>query len=234
VLSVVGFPYLSALFARGDRLTVARIMAVAVRWTLVIFVPVAVVATSFARPLVAILFQRGQFDASAVGATSGVLAVYALGLPIFALEALIVPVFYAAGNTRTPALVGALCVVVDVASMAWLVPSHGINGIAASLVISKTTKMLILTGCVRQYVPLGFIDVARHAAALLAGLLPAALFALYARSGAPMTGDGVWFLFGRLAFASAVVISMFALCYHVASQLFMRGKGSSSDASTSS
>ena len=57
-----------------------------------------------AGPLVAVLLERGAFDADATAATTDVLRYMALGLPGFSVYLFALRGFYAKGDTRTPFL----------------------------------------------------------------------------------------------------------------------------------
>jgi putative peptidoglycan lipid II flippase len=222
VVSVVGFPYLTALCARGDWKALARIVAVVARFTLAVFIPIALILAAFAGPLTALLFQRGRFDAAGVAATSNVLSVYAIGLPVLAMEVFLVPIFYAAGNTGTPAWVGAVGVTLNIAGVMLLAPEYGIAGIAAALVIAKATKIVVLAGCLRRYVPIRVADLVRQGVVLVTALLPAAIVAYLIRSASILAGAGALRLVVRLSFASLAVGAAFALGYYAASRAMAR------------
>jgi putative peptidoglycan lipid II flippase len=144
VLSVVVFPTLSLAAAGRDRQAVPRLVAPLVRWTIALFVPLAVAVAVFGDQIVCVLLGRGRFDLQACTSTGAVLSVYAAGLPAFALDAVLVPVFFAARDTRRPVLVGMLGVAINLGAMALLFRPWGVAGIAAALVLAKTVKVLVL------------------------------------------------------------------------------------------
>jgi len=225
VLGVVGLPYLTRLCALGNWTAVARLAAIAARWISAVFVLLGLLIASFSRPVIVMLLAHGHFSASGVTATSRVLSVYALGLPILAMEALLVPIFYAAGDTGTPSWVGAVGVTLNILGVMSLAPAYGINGIAAALVFSKAAKMVILTGCLKKYLPVQFSQLARQAAILLAALVPATTVALCVRVTSPMTGNGTLRLAGGLSIASIIVCSVFAICYYAGCRVIARWHG---------
>jgi putative peptidoglycan lipid II flippase len=53
-------------------------------------------------PLIAVLFERGAFDAGDSRATAAALAIYGLGLPAFVLQKVLQPLFYAREDTVRP------------------------------------------------------------------------------------------------------------------------------------
>ena len=90
----------------------------------------------------------GFFDELSVVQTSRALILYAPGLFVFSMYKLIVPVFYALKDTRTPVRIGVWCVVLNLVlnvAFVLLFPEnwkHG--GLALATVISSTVNALIL------------------------------------------------------------------------------------------
>lgn len=69
---------------------------------LTLMIPAAVAYLFFGRALIAVLLQRGQFDAEATSSTVHMLNGFSLGLPSFSVFLYCVRAFYARKNTRTP------------------------------------------------------------------------------------------------------------------------------------
>jgi putative peptidoglycan lipid II flippase len=80
---------------------------------LLLTLPAAVALAVIAEPILAVLFQRGHFDAVATHATAQALAVYAAGLPAFVLIKVLAPAFYARQNTKTPVKIAAVAVIIN-------------------------------------------------------------------------------------------------------------------------
>jgi putative peptidoglycan lipid II flippase len=64
--------------------------------------PAAVALAVLARPILAVLFQRGAFGPADTTATAAALAAYAAGLPAFVLIKVLAPAFFARHDTATP------------------------------------------------------------------------------------------------------------------------------------
>jgi putative peptidoglycan lipid II flippase len=64
--------------------------------------PAAVALAVLARPILAVLFQRGAFGPADTAATAAALAAYAAGLPAFVLIKVLAPAFFARHDTATP------------------------------------------------------------------------------------------------------------------------------------
>jgi putative peptidoglycan lipid II flippase len=68
-----------------------------------------------ARPISALIYERGAFTASDTRMVSAALAAYAVGLAGYAAIKVLLPAFYALGDARTPMITSLLSVVVNAA-----------------------------------------------------------------------------------------------------------------------
>jgi putative peptidoglycan lipid II flippase len=83
-----------------------------------------------ARPIIAVIFEHGEFTAADTVATAAALQFYAIGLIGYSVVRIISPTFYAIGRSRVPVTVSALSVVVNVAINVTLVRLIGYRGLA--------------------------------------------------------------------------------------------------------
>lgn len=83
-------------------------LAAGLRLVLILIIPATVALFILAEPVVALLFQRGEFTSYDTGQTTLALRFYLLGLTFAAIDLPLVFAFYARQNTLTPALVGLL------------------------------------------------------------------------------------------------------------------------------
>ena len=83
-----------------------------------------------AEPVIAVLFERGAFDATATAKTAVALCAYAAGLPAYILTKTLAPVFYARGDTVTPVRIAAWALGLYVGLCAAFLPAFGYVGIA--------------------------------------------------------------------------------------------------------
>ncbi len=105
-ISVAILPMLSR-HASDDNDAAFRVtMAQGLRLVLILILPAAVGLLVLANPLVALLFQRGEFLPADTIATARVLRLSVLGLVFAALDQPLIFAFYARKDTWTPALVG--------------------------------------------------------------------------------------------------------------------------------
>ena len=82
----------------------------AIEYALALTLPAALALLVVPGPIIAVLFGRGSFDAASVALTAQALAAYAVGLPAFVLVRVLVPGFFARGDTAMPVRIGFLAI----------------------------------------------------------------------------------------------------------------------------
>jgi putative peptidoglycan lipid II flippase len=97
---------------------------------LLVGLPAAVGLALLAQPIVAVLFERGEFGPEAVLATGQMVAGLALGLPAQVLAKVMAPGFFAREDTGSPVWAAGLALAVNVAAAALLSPALGHIGLA--------------------------------------------------------------------------------------------------------
>ena len=116
----------------------------ALELALLLSLPAAVGLAVLAAPIVAVLFERGGFDAVATRATAAALAAFALGLPAYVLIKVLATGFFAREDTRTPVLVAAASLLVNVAVILATVGRLGHVGIALATALASWLNAALL------------------------------------------------------------------------------------------
>ena len=130
-LATVTLPYLSRLWANGDRQEFIETLEWSLKIAVLIAVPAAVGLIVLAPPLVVTLFYGGEFDARSVDMTVLALQAYAAGLVGFSFVKILAPAFFAREDTRTPVRIGIVALLANVvlgASSAWYLTTRGFAG----------------------------------------------------------------------------------------------------------
>lgn len=107
-------PEASTRAARGDRQGVAAIMADAIGLALALLVPVSLLLAFWGEPIAQLLLGYGAAKGQGAAFVGRILSVFALGLVPFTLFQLLARASYAFHRTRTPALVNAVGVAVNI------------------------------------------------------------------------------------------------------------------------
>jgi len=143
-------PLLSRQLRAGDEAAAMHSQNRALEFTLLLTVPAAVAFAIIPGPIISVLFERNAFTAEASSATAAALMVYAFGLPAYVLNKGLTPGFFARGDTKTPMIIAAVCMVVNIVFNLLLMGPFLHVGLAMATVISAWTNTLLLATILRQ------------------------------------------------------------------------------------
>ncbi len=136
-IATVTLPAVSRHAAGGDLAAVRETVSRGLRLMLAVMVPAAVGLAVLATPIVRLVFERGEFTAADTPATARALAYYAPGIVGYAAVRLTAPVFYAFGNSLTPAGVSVGAVAANVGLNLVLVRVMGYPGLALGTTVAS-------------------------------------------------------------------------------------------------
>ncbi len=137
-------PLLSRQARSGDEAAARETLSRAIEITMVVTIPAALALGVVGQPIMAVLFGRGAFGAEAALLSAQSLAAYAIGLPAFVLLKVLVPAFFAHGDTGTPVRVGLVAIGLNLAlNVLFMVPlQHMGPALATSLSAIVNTVVL--------------------------------------------------------------------------------------------
>jgi len=147
-VSLAMLPTLSRLFAQGDQEGFRHTLGRGLRTVLVLIIPATLALLVLAEPIIALLFEHGQFTPRDTFWTTWALRYYLLGLIFAAIDWPLNYAFYARQDTLTPALVGIVSVGVYLAVALWLIRPLGMLGLVladSAKHLAHATVMLALT-----------------------------------------------------------------------------------------
>ena len=114
-IGTVILPSLSGKHAGDDPQAFSRTLDWALRLVLLIGVPAALALAVIAEPLLATLFNHGEFGANDVLRSAESLRAYSAGLVAFMLIKILAPGYFARQDTRTPVKIGIIAMVANMA-----------------------------------------------------------------------------------------------------------------------
>ena len=132
--------------AQGIRHTVSRGLAMMLMFN----VPATLGLMVLATPIVRLLFEHGHFLPADTAATAAALRLYAVGLTGYSAVRIASPTFYAIGDSRTPAMVSAGAIAVNVIASVALVRAIGFEGLALGTSIAAIVNAALLLGLLRR------------------------------------------------------------------------------------
>jgi putative peptidoglycan lipid II flippase len=156
------FPTLSAQAAQGETDALKRTLAQAMSLTLFLAMPATLGLIFLGRPIIALLFEGGEFTTESTALVTWALIWYGVGLIGHSVVEVITRAFFALKDTRTPVMIGAGAMILNVifsllfsrlfSSMGFL--PHG--GLALANSAATTIEMLGLVILLRRRI--GGID----------------------------------------------------------------------------
>ncbi len=144
------FPQLSRFSATNNIRKMKRSFATSAGLMSLIVLPISAGAMVFSREIVTLLFLRGAFTEQDVEATAQVLFFYSLGLLAFSIKDVMLNVFYALQDTKTPTVNSVLALVINTVLNILLLKPLGVKGLALATTLSGTITLLLLAWSLRR------------------------------------------------------------------------------------
>jgi putative peptidoglycan lipid II flippase len=144
-ITTAALPTLAAHAAKGDRDKLVEDFAFSMRLILALLIPSSIAMLVLAKPIVRLLFERGEFTAaSSTPMTVNALVYYAFGLFAYGGMKAVVQAFYSLKDTMTPMKVAIVNVTLNIVLDIVLVRYIGIIGLAVATSISATVGFAAL------------------------------------------------------------------------------------------
>ena len=185
-IATAALPTFSAQVARGEIDDMRSSLASTLRGILLLSIPASVGLILLRQPVVAMLFERGAFDATSTQLTAWALLWYTAGLIGHAIVEILSRAFYALHNTKTPVIVGTAAMGLNAlfsfifpgmfAAAGWL----PLGGLALANSLATALEALILLLLIRRRLHgLNGADVAKGVAQFSGAALGMALALLF-------------------------------------------------------
>lgn len=146
-------PTLSRYAARDETGALEEAFDLALRLTFFILLPIMGVFLIAHRPLLQLLFERGAFSGGhSLDLVSSAFVFYTVGLCAYGAVKVIVPVFYARQNTRTPARTAIVSMGANIVLNIILMRYLALGGLALATALASTLNVtLLLFALNKQY-----------------------------------------------------------------------------------
>lgn len=141
---LVAFPTLSALAASGNIAGLRRTLSETLQMIIVLTVPATFGLLLLGRPLLAIVYERGAFDANATNAVFIALQFYAIGLTGHACLEVAARAFFAQKDMITPLIIAIIFGAVNIGLAIFLMPRMGHGGLAFANSAAVSIEVLAL------------------------------------------------------------------------------------------
>ena len=135
-VATVVFPQLSRLASRSEFGQMRSVLGVGMRQIALLLVPAAAATIVLARPIVEVLYQRGEFDAESTDLVTTALSVFAISLPFSGWNLILTRTFFSLQRPWLPTTLAIGSLAVNVAVSLALYPI-GIEGVVLGTVVSN-------------------------------------------------------------------------------------------------
>jgi putative peptidoglycan lipid II flippase len=151
-VATVLFPTLSRMASRRDPTAMRRAVGVGMRQINLLLIPAAAFMIVLTTPIVRLLYERGNFDASSTHLVSIALFWFAFSLPFGGLNLLLTRTFFAVQRPWIPTGLAALNMIVDIIVSLSLYRPLGIAG----LIIGTVSANVVMTALQVHRLRIGF------------------------------------------------------------------------------
>jgi putative peptidoglycan lipid II flippase len=207
-VATVVLPLMSRQAAAGRPEQMIDTMNFALRQVTLVTLPAAVGLIVLRNQMVQVLFERGSFDALSTEMTAGALWGYSVGLVGYAAVRIVAPGFFTLKDTRTPVVVGAVALVVNIVACLVLMQRLDHIGIALANSIAAYVNLALLLLLLRRRVgPIG----GRRMLACVARLSVAAAimgWVVYGLTGWWWPGDEAAFWWQAVVLAALILVGV--------------------------
>ncbi len=139
------FPRLAAHAETGSWGEMRRTLLRSLGAAIALAVPAAAALYLLGRPVIRLLFERGEFTPEAGDLTYQVLVIYAVGLPFYVATEVVTRGLIALRDTRTPLLTNSGQLILRVALLSLLLEGSGAVSIPAAFAVSAAIETIILS-----------------------------------------------------------------------------------------
>ncbi len=149
-LATAIFPVMSSDAARKDFDAFTKTVSRGIRGAVFVAIPATAGIFLVARPLVAAVFEHGQFESTDTPVVAWTLSFYAAGLSGYFLQQILTRAYYSLQDSKTPAKSAVIAVFANVLLNLTLIWPLGTGGLAAATALCSYLQVVILITGLRR------------------------------------------------------------------------------------
>ena len=138
-------PMLSRQIQNGETQDAHNSMNRGLEITMLFSLPSMVAFLLISAPMITLLYQHGEFSVHDAQATSAALVAFGAGLPAFLAIKVLMPGFFAHYDTKTPFVIAAICVAINIALSLALIGEYKHVGMAIATTVAGWVNAILLT-----------------------------------------------------------------------------------------
>lgn len=208
-ISLASLPSLARSDYAGDDTAYERTLGISLRMVLVLLIPATLGLFVLAQPVVALIFQHGEFGPYDTMQVANALRFYLIGLTFAGIDQLLIFAFYARKNTLTPALVGVAAVGIYLAVALALIRPLGMIGLVIANSCQLTGHALIMLFLLRKSVRSSRVGVTALKSLAAAGGMTLAVHWSARQVGAMLGQEGFVAWLAQVGVGGAVGVAVY-------------------------
>ncbi|MFQ6039136.1 MAG: murein biosynthesis integral membrane protein MurJ, partial [Candidatus Aminicenantales bacterium] len=143
-LSIALLPTFSDFAAKNDILGMKKTLVYAFKLIFFVSLPAMVGLLLMSRPIIMVLFQRGQFDERSTAMSASCLFFFAMGIPFISGVRIMAPAFYSLKDIKTPVIVASFIMLLYIGFSLILMGPLRVGGIALALALASVFHFVAL------------------------------------------------------------------------------------------
>ncbi len=143
-MTSVIYPKISELYSKGLKKEFNTTIQRSINIMTLLILPISIGAIILSEPIVSLVFERGKFDSVATNLTAAALSFYCIGMVGSSITTMLNRVFYAINDTKTPMIISAISISINILLNLILIRPMGYKGLALSTSISSISCALLL------------------------------------------------------------------------------------------
>lgn len=151
ITSVI-YPTLSKLSSEQNKGTFIEIIVRSVNSIIILVIPISIGAIVLSKPIVRILFERGEFDPTATSMTAICLVMYSIGMIAFGLRDILGKIFYSLKDTKTPMINGIIAMIMNIFMNILFIKHLKYAGLALATSLSGIICIILLFSSLKRKV----------------------------------------------------------------------------------
>ncbi len=147
--------HFSESWKKGDRPGAIASLASSYHLSFFAVLPAMALLYCLSDEMVHLVFERGRFTRESTEMTALAVRMYTLGLPLYSLYKIWVPVFYAIDRQRVPVMSSLTGILINIGFCWWMTPRYGFAMLALGSTLSMLANCLLLSWVLRRDLALG-------------------------------------------------------------------------------
>ena len=147
------FPKLAQAMAKGDETESRELMVMSIKAICFVILPVMALFIILARPITAVLYERGNFVAENTAAVSAALACYCTGMIGLAINEILSKIFFSKQNSKTPMINSVISMIFNIVLAYILFPVLKTPGLALAAAGGSVFNALLNAIALKRIIP---------------------------------------------------------------------------------